>query len=381
MGWRAPREPTRALVLGGGGARAAFQAGVLRYIGEAFPEADLPVLTGVSAGAINAAHLANRADAFPSAGGRLVESWKALTADDVFAADSRLALLLRLVPRLRGDDGSGEEEALRALFDTAPLRTFLQEHLQAPGGVLTGVARNLERERLRAVAITTTNYATGQTVNWVQGDGIEPWERSNRISLRATLTVEHVMASTALPLLFPAVQIGEAWFGDGGLRLAAPLAPAIHLGADRLLIISTRYDRSRAEADDPAVQGYPPAAQMVGMLMNAVFLDVFDQDVRTAEMISRLTRELPPHRRHGLRPVELLQIRPSKDLGRLAGAYDAAPPPPFGMLAHLLDSEQTRSPDWLSMLLFEEAYVARLIDLGYHDARREHEALAAFFEE
>lgn len=368
----------RALVLSGGGARAAYQAGVLGYVADAFPDADLPVITGISAGAINAAHLANRDGSFRVGGRGLVGCWEAIRTDRVFEADSRMGLLMRLVRWVRSE---ADEESPRALFDTSPLRAFLRERLPAPEGRLDGVDKNLASGRLRAVALAATNYATGQTVNWIQGGAIETWERANRISVSTALTVDHVMASASLPLLFPAVQVGGAWYGDGGLRFSAPLSPAIHLGANRLLVISTRYNRSRAEADTPVVHGYPPAAQVVGMLLNAIFLDVLDQDAHVMRLINKLVEELPRHRRHGLRPVRLLQLRPSVDLGRIAGDFEMPPPPPFGLLMRALDSDATTSPDWLSMLLFEPGYVERLLELGYADARRQHDALASFFDD
>lgn len=373
-----------ALVLSGGGARAAYQAGVLDYIGDAFPEARFPILTGVSAGAINAAHLANHTGTFTAATDRLVSTWKEITTADVFEAESNVSFLWDLVRASYGRRPSAA--AVQAdhayehygLVNTVPLRALLREQLRAPNGELAGVDMNLRRGTLKAFAVVTTNYATGQTVTWVQGAGAPRWERPNRVSVQATLEVEHVMASTALPLIFPAVRLNGAWYGDGGIRLAAPLAPAVHLGADRILAISTRYDRSRAEADVPAVRGYPPTAQIIGMLLNAVFLDALEQDARMLRRINRLVEDVPPHRRNGMRPIRLLEIRPSVDIGRLAGAHSVEMPGPLSLLMRGLGVRETDSPDWLSMLLFEPAFLERLVEIGYHDARRQHGDLEAF---
>jgi NTE family protein len=189
------------------------------------------------------------------------------------------------------------------------------------------------------------------------------------------------MASMALPFLFPAVKIGEAWYGDGGVRLSHPLSPAIYLGASRILAITTRYDRSRSEADVPSVYGYPPAAQIFGLLMNAVFLDTLDQDILTLERINRLIAQLPKRHRMGMRPVRLLVMRPSVDLGKLAGEYEAKLTGVIRLLARGLGSADTKSPDWLSMLLLVPEYTRRLIEIGHHDAARQHEQIARFLAE
>ena len=226
--------------------------------------------------------------------------------------------------------------------------------------------------------MTTTSYATGQSVTWIQGRGVETWTRPARRAVATRLTVDHVMASAALPLFFPAVRIGHEWHGDGGIRLAAPLSPALHLGASRVLAISTRYDRSQAEADTPATVGYPPPAQVLGVLLNAIFLDIIDQDVLRLQRLNRLLERLPEDRRDGLRIIELLVLRPSQDLGRLAHEYEPRLPRAFRALTRALGTRQTRSPDALSMLLFQPDYLRRLIKLGAADAEARAEEIRRF---
>lgn len=370
------------LVLTGGGARAAYQIGVLNYIAEHIPKADFSIIIGVSAGAINAAHFANRSGTFAEASRQLVENWRELRSKHVYEIESTFGMLRTILLRsVRGaQDAASVTNDLRALADTLPLRGYLEEKLSAEGGRLTGVARNINEGRLRAIAIVTTSYTTGQTVTWVQGENFEKWERPNRIGINALLTVDHIMASTSLPFLFPAVQIGDAWYGDGGIRLAAPLAPAIHLGADRVVAISTRYNRTREEADEPLVVGYPPASQIFGLLTNAIFLDALDDDALIMNRLNRLLERLEPGERMGLRPIELLLLRPSVDLGKLSGNYEATLPKSLEIFSRVLGSGETRSPDWLSMLLFERDYITRLIDIGYEDARRQHNAIESFFD-
>ena len=378
-----PAPPTRALVLSGGGARSAYQAGALQYIAETFPDASFPIMTGASAGAINTAHLANQTGPLADASAHLIESWTALRMKNVFRVESSLELLWGLVfpsssPHPERPLTAEDVRSTHGLLDTSPLSDFLKEHLDAPDGVLTGIRENLKTDRLRAVAVVTTNYATGQTVTWVQGEDFDVWERPNRIGVHDQLTVDHIMASTAIPLVFPAVRIDDAWYGDGGIRLSAPLAPAVHLGADRILVISNRYRQSRAEADAPVIHGYPPAAQIIGLLMNSVFTDALEQDAHTLERVNRLVRELPPRRRKGMRPIRLLRLRPSVDLGRLADDYQGHIPTPIRYLTTGLGTGETLSPDWLSVLLFDPEYIDRLIDIGYHDARQRRDEIETF---
>lgn len=368
----ASETPDTALVLTGGGARGAYQAGVLRFIAEMHPEHPFSILNGVSAGAINTAFLANYPGTFAGSVEALIGCWKDIRTAHVFESESSMQLLLSLLRR--GETAEG----FQSVVETEPLRSYLRERLRAPDGRLAGVEQNLRAGWLKAFAVVTTSYTTGQTVTWVQGRGFDGWERPSRVGVRARLTVEHVMASTALPLLFPAVQVGSAWYGDGGVRLAAPLAPAVHLGADRILAISTRYHRNRSEADVPEIAGYPPVAQIASQLMKAVFLDALDQDAHQLHRINELLTRMPPWRRGRLRPIDLLLLRPSRDIGRLSGAYEHDLTGALNLLARVLGSRGTRSPDWLSMLLFDSDYVGHLIELGYEDARRQRQRIADF---
>jgi NTE family protein len=173
------------------------------------------------------------------------------------------------------------------------------------------------------------------------------------------------MASSALPLLFPAQQLADGWYGDGGVRFLTPLAPAIHLGADRVLAISTRYARTLEEASLPAVTGYPPPAQILGAMLNAVFLDSIDQDALRLERINRL---LDGQGREDLKPIRLLILRPSRDLGRLAAEYEARLPKAFRFITRGLGTRKTSSPDFLSLLMFQSDYLRHLMDCGESDA-------------
>ena len=370
-----------ALVMSGGGARAAYQVGMLRWLARRHPDLRVPILTGVSAGAINAAFLASRHEGFQARVEELADLWNHLTAEQVFRVDS--LSLGRNVLRLGLKLVSGGVVAAprpHAAMDTTPLRGLLDSILGARDGVIPGIDANLRRGMLKAVAITTSSYTTGQSITWVQGCGIPQWERAHRRSVNAALGVRHVMASAALPIFFPAIEIDGQWYGDGGIRLTAPLSPAVHLGADRILAISTRYQRTRAEADQPSVNGYPPPAQIVGSLFNAVFLDLFDADMLTMERVNKAMEMLPPEWRGDYRTIRLIVLRPSRDLGKLANEYEARLPGAFRFLTRGLGTRETRSNDLLSLLMFQPDYLSRLISLGEADAEERRDEIEGLLE-
>ena len=368
-----------ALVLPGGGARTAYQVGVLRALARRFPTLDPPILTGVSAGAINCAWLATRPGSFADKVEALAGMWERLSTDEVFRVDS-FSLgrnLVRVGSRLITGGALVPQRRL-AMVDTAPLRELLQRTIGGEKGRLQGVAENLAKGALRAVALTTSSYSTGQSITWVESAGSTVWERAHRKSVGTLLTVDHVMASAALPFFFPAVQVGNAWYGDGGIQLTAPLSPAIHLGAGRILAISTRYRASQPEAEVPVIDGYPPPAQIAGMLLNAIFLDALDADALIAQRVNHLIEAMPESARDGLRPIDLLVVRPSADLGKLANQYEARLPGAFRFLTRGLGTRETRRNDLLSLLMFQHDYLSRLLEIGEADGEARLEEVSAF---
>jgi NTE family protein len=367
-------DPHLALVLTGGGARAAYQVGFLRHLASRYPNLSPGILTGVSAGGIIATHLASRSGDFAESVDRLFDLWRSLRMEHVFHVNPKelTTRMARWGLRLMSGGAPGAPHA-RSLVDTTPLHDYLCRTLHTePDGTISGIARSLEAGRLVALTLTATSYSTGQSVTWVQavdGCGVRTWERPQRKGIETRVRVDHVLASSALPLLFPAVEVDGAWYGDGGIRLTAPLSPAVHLGAHRIVAVSTRYERSRAEANRPAVSGYPPPAQVAGMLLNAVFLDLLDTDALRLEQINTLLDRLPADARDGMRHIDMLVLRPSVDLGRLANEFEADLPRTFRFLVRGLGSRETRSNDLLSLLMFQPDYIARLIELGEADAR------------
>jgi len=183
------------------------------------------------------------------------------------------------------------------------------------------------------------------------------------------------------PVQREAVELTDGWYGDGGMRQTAPLSPALHLGANRIIAISTRYGRSRAEAEKRAVEGYPPPAQVAGVLMNSIFLDLLDADALRLERINSLVRKLPPGEREGMREVRLLTLRPSRDLGKLARGYEPRLPAAIRFMTRGLGTRNTESPDALSLILFQPDYLRALMEIGEEDAMNRADEIMAFLEE
>jgi NTE family protein len=364
-----PPPANLALVLSGGGARGAYQAGALRGIGRLLPELRVPILVGVSAGGINTVFIAAHPAPLGEASRALADVWRGLETASVFRVDtpSLVKHFTRWVARL-STGGSPVSPEVRGLVDSGPLHKLIEDTVATVDGEFIGIDYNLERRLLEAVALTTLNYSTGQTVTWVQGAHIRPSRRARQRSSSSRLTVDHVMASAALPLFFPAVRLGDSWHGDGGVRLDAPLSAALRLGATRILAISPRYEQTEEEANRHKITGYPPPAQILSHLMNAIFLDILDRDARTLEIFNQLVRQLPPERRLGLAPVDLLVLRPSEDLGLLAAKYEPRLPQAFRYLTRSLGTRQTTTPDFLSMLMFQRDYVGHLLEIGERDA-------------
>ncbi len=367
------------LVLSGGGARGAYQVGVLRQLARMRPELELPVITGVSAGAINAAYLAQAPENFGRRAEDLARLWLGLEVHEVLdvkgttLAANAMRWGLRLI-----SGGRSLAPTTRGLVDARPLGDLLARVLETDDrGALVGVERNLSAGRLEALAITATSYASGRSVTWVQGRQIELWERPDRSAMRSRIGLAHIQASAALPLLFPAVRVDGEWYGDGGIRLATPLAPAIHLGASRLLAISTRHARPRRAPEEPPARDYPPPAQIAGTLLNAIFLDLLDQDAMHLDRINQLVRCSGPMGGE-FRPIELYVVRPSADLGRLANEHEARLPRALRFMTRGLGTKQSRSNDLLSLIMFQSDYLARLIELGERDALACQRDLLAF---
>jgi NTE family protein len=353
-----------ALVLSGGGARASYQVGVVAALGDRLPDLAIPIITGVSAGAINAAFLAGYTGALPRAVAELQGHWLRLTPETVYRFKS--VRLARWAVRLATQFALGRMEGLqtvRGVMDMRPLSRFLAEIIN-----FSGVEANVLSGRLRAVALTATSYSTGQTVTFVQGvQDLRVWERVQRTAVYTRLSLAHVMASSAIPLIFPAVKIGEAFFGDGSVSQTAPLSPAVHLGARRIIAVGMRSQHTTRM--HPPDAEYPTTAQVLALLFNAVFLDAIDSDAERLERMNRLLAAVPADRAapDGLRRVDFLMLRPSRDLGTLAEGMRLNLPPAFERVVRAMGAKGEGAQDFLSYLLFDPEYTGLLMELGYND--------------
>ncbi|HXV87268.1 MAG TPA: patatin-like phospholipase family protein [Gemmatimonadales bacterium] len=357
------------VVLAGGGARAAYQVGVLQALAEQVPELEIPIITGVSAGAISAAFLAGHPGPIRRSVGELRGEWLRLTADKVYSVPARG------VVRTAWHMASGvlrrgsARPTVRGLLDMRPLARFLARSVDFPG-----IEANVGAGRLRALGLSATSYDSGKTVTFVHSRPEVPlWERANRTSVRTLVSVDHVMASSAIPILFPAVRLNGGYFGDGSVRDTAPLAPAIHLGARRLIVIGMRASRGPGRGDAT----YPTSAAIAAMLLHSVFLDALDADVERLERINTLLGAMPAEVSPpgGLKPVELVVVRPSRDLGAMARGYRPRLPLPMDWMVRSMGSEQERGADFLSYLMFEPDYMGLVMEMGYEDGKNSREAV------
>jgi len=363
------------LVLAGGGARAAYEVGVLSAIAERAPELEFPILTGVSAGAINAVYLAAHPGPLPAAVSALRAQWSRLVVDRVYRVRPLTlvgSLLQGLAHALLGRRGG--TAAVHGLLDMGPLRRVLEATLD-----FAEIDAKIVAGRLRAAALSATAYPGGETVTFVHGPPDVPtWRRASRYAVRDRLTLRHVLASAALPILFPAVRLGDAYFGDGSVRQTAPLAPAIHLGAQAILVVTQR-GAPEPGGSAPPRREYPALAEVIGLLLHAIFLDALEADAERLERVNRLLARLPDAvGPEGLRPVKLLLLRPSRDLGALALGSGAKLPPLIRWLVRGMGGERATAVDFLSYLLFDPAYTSALIELGYADARADWARIEQF---
>jgi len=369
---------TPALVLSGGGARGAYQVGVLQQIARQHPEFSFPIITGVSAGAINAAFIASHREDLAQATEQLAQRWSKLTTSTVMRTD--VPSLLGNAMRIAGTVATGGARiapATRGLVDTRPLRRFL-ETLVKP----ENIEANIRDGRLQALAVSATSYRTGDSITFVQGSpDTSMWDRFRRLSRADRIGVDHVLASAAIPLFFPACQVKGEYFGDGSLRQPYPLAPAVHLGADRLLAVSSRYS-SPAQADDAEPGPYPSTARILGLMLNSIFLDQLDADAERLERVNELLQRVDPKQRWRIpeREVELLVLRPSRDIGRMAALYEHKLPRALRHLVRGLGTRRGSGSDLLSYLLFVPEFLSDLIELGERDAEMNRARINRFIE-
>ncbi len=401
------RPPLTGLILSGGGARAAYQVGVLQAVAQIRREAlatrsergrdagaaatgtnPFPIIAGTSAGAINAAALAARADDFDLAVTDLVNVWRGFSAEQVYRTDSlgiaksgarwltmlTIGWLLARWSRARP----------RSLLDNSPLAELLRRLIDTQR-----IDAMLEQGHLHALAVTASSYSTGQHLTFYQSrEHILPWTRSQRMARRCAIGHQHLLASAAIPFVFPAVSLPvdelTDWFGDGSMRQSAPISPAVHLGAERIMVVGA--GRMYEPANGHRGNGeYPNLAQIAGHAMSSIFLDALAVDVERLQRINATLALLPPPSRQasGLRPLDVLVISPSQRLDDIAACHLGSLPAPIRGLLRSVgvsgEGETARGAALASYLLFESAYTCELIDLGIADTVKRRDEVVAFF--
>ena len=368
------RGPVVALVLTGGGARSAYQVGVLRALAQLMPRARNPfqIIVGTSAGAVAAGVLAAQAHVWRHAVAGLERVWSNFRTEQVFYVDAPHMVRSGLHWILSLLSGGLVLSPPKSILDTSPLRALLGVEVDC-----SGIRRSITRGHLRACALCATSYASGQSVAFFDGlPQVPEWSRVQHVGRRAELTLDHIMASVAIPLLFAPMKLGSEFFGDGSMRQLNPLSPAVHLGADRLLILGVRSPQSSGvDAARPATM--PTPGEVLGFMLDTLFTDQIYGDLEHIDRMNQLVRAAPQSR--GLRPIETLMIAPSVDPSEIAARYVADMPPGLRALLRVLGGRpEVPGHQLTSYLAFEAPYTRALIELGYQDAMRSRTTLRAF---
>lgn len=373
-------NPKIGLLLTGGGARAAYQVGVLRAIAELLPDNSnnpFPVICGTSAGAINAASIAVAANDFQE-GSRLLEDvWANFHVSHVYRSDlvGVLKNSLRCMTALLSKEY--EKHKPVSLLDNSPLESLLLRRI--PFRMLH---HSIRSGALHALGITAWGYTSSQSVTFYQGSrNITPWKRAQRVGVSTSIGVKHLMASSAIPFFFPPVKLNREFFGDGSMRQLTPISPVLHLGAEKILIIGVHK-----EADDPpervATTNYPSLAQIAGHAMNSIFVDSLDVDLERLQRINQTVQIIPDEKLQEknikLRPVDTMMISPSVEINEIAQLYTQSLPLLMRSLYRAIGAMSPNGSTLLSYVLFEAPFCQALIELGRNDTLQKKDELLQF---
>ena len=376
-------RPKVGLVLPGGGARAAYQVGVLKALAELLPQdapTPFPVIAGTSAGAINAAMVASHAQNFRAGVAYLDNLWREIHSEQVFKTGIGTALKTSAHWLFTLLSGGMDRHNPISLLNNAPLRELLRQHItfeQLDQAIDAGV--------LDALAITASGYTSARSISFFQAHAsLKPWHRERRFGEPVeTMTLDHIMASVALPVIFPAVRIGREYFGDGSMRQSAPLSPVLHLGADRVLVIALRNEQpNRLPLEEEAVP-YPSLGQIAGYLLDTLFMDSIYGDLERLQRINNTVSRIPGRSGEDipLKVIETMVITPSEDIRDIAQRHKDEFPRSVKFLLRGVGGLHKSGSQLLSYLLFESGYCRDLIDLGHRDATAQADKLLEFIGE
>ncbi len=376
-----PGQSKVGIVLTGGGARAAYQVGVLRAIAEMLPAdspCPFPIICGTSAGAINATVLAINAGNFRRGVRQLITVWKNFHVSDVYRADP-VGVLHNSAKWISAvlTGGLGQKTPV-SLLDNSPLAKRLSA---LDFGM---IQRSIDSGKLYAFSITCSGYTSGESVTFFQGSGrLEPWQRARRIGVPARIGLDHLMASSALPFIFPPLRINREYFGDGSMRQIAPVSPALHLGADRLFVIGVGRQLHQTPPERIKTETYPSLAQIAGHCLNSIFLDSLEVDLERLQRINRtlaiIPREVRSANNMPLQEVDFRVLSPSEALEKIALQYTHKLPRTIRALLFTVGALRKSGSNLVSYLLFEREYCRALIKLGYTDTMHRREELMKFF--
>jgi NTE family protein len=382
-GHRENRASTRlktALVLPGGGARGAFQVGVLKAVAELVPKGTpnpFEIISGTSAGAINTVVLAAKARRFKIAVAELEHVWANFHCNQVYKTD-HLTMLKSSLHWFGAMITGGLIGMPEALLDNSPLRALLSRNVRFPR-----IQNALDSGWLEAVTVTAAGYSTAQSHSFFQStDAHKEWSRTRRVGMREDLHLDHLMASIAVPMIFPPVRIGGEYFGDGAMRQATPLSPAIHLGADRILVIGVRNEVADRAPELSENLESPSFAQIAGYMLDTLFMDGLYSDLERMTRINQLIDAVPDQHREGIlkemRPIDTMVVVPSEDIREIANRHHHTLPIALRALLRGIGGKRPRENRLISYLLFEQAFTRELIDLGYRDAMKVKSELEDF---
>jgi len=371
-------SPCMGLVLPGGGARAGYQVGVLRAIADLLPARapnPFPIIAGTSAGAINAAELAIHAERFRIATLNLERVWRNFQVDQVFRADTVSMLRSGTKWFLAVATAGWLRSPPKSLFDNQPLRELLAANFD-----FHGITRSLDSGHLQALAIAAASYSSKRSITFFEAlPDRAAWQRLHRGGVSCKISLDHLMASSAVPFLFPSVALGDEFFGDGSMRQATPFSAAINLGADRLFVIGTRNE---GRADRRVKPRNPSFGQIFGYMLDALFSDGLYSDLERIEQLNDVLKKTGPVQLEGktLRKVELLAILPSQDLSEIARRHVDCLPRSLRTLMRTMGAMNPGGSELASYLMFQGDYARELITLGYNDAMTRSEEIVAFLE-
>lgn len=364
------------LVLTGGGARGAYQAGVLKGLGEIFQkhnkENPLSVYCGTSAGAINIAgitsFIAQKKDPYSE----LVRLWGALNNDVIYRTDTwsfvqnsyRWARSLTML-------GRGTDYRLLSLFDASPLAAFLKENID-----FDAIHNAVDEKTIKAISVAAVSYATGMSKTFYDTSlEIEPWKREKRVGVKERITLDHILASSSIPMLFPPIKVGNEYYGDGSLRDYTPLSAPIKMGANKLFVVGVR---KRNAIDDDLTTHIPTPGRVLSVVLNGILLDALDSDYERLMRINETVTQLKEPKTSGLKPVDVFLVTPSRKISEIAEEETSSLK---GTLRYFVKGlgNLKDSADFISYILFESSYTNKLIELGRHDALNREEEIMQFF--